>query len=53
MPHFRQKPHFFDEVLALHSMFRVQAGKNALTQSAVVVKRCGAHRGLKTGVHRF
>ena len=53
MPHFRHKPHFFDELIALHSIFGVKAGENALKQSAAVVKRCGARRGLKTGVHRF
>jgi hypothetical protein len=54
MPHFREEPHFFDEVLSLYSIFGVYAGKNALEQSEPAIRnRFHAHRGLKTGVHRF
>jgi hypothetical protein len=51
MPHFREEPHFFDEVFSLDGIVR---GKNALIQSAAVIgKRFHAHSGLKSGVRSF
>jgi hypothetical protein len=54
MPHLREEPHFFDEVISLCSIFRVHAGENTLKPSAAAIgNRFHAHRGLETGVRRF